>query len=98
MAETMEQIRTWLDHERIQPSVFQLSLIPGGTIFHLEFNAVSEAEAFTRAFAREVIPGERDAGNVAACLGPAGALCRGLCESGSQARSCRRCPGQWRYC
>ena len=73
LAEPMEQIRTWLDHERIQPSVFQLSLIPGGTIFHLEFNAVSEAEAFTRAFAREVIPGERDAGNVAACLGPAGA-------------------------
>jgi hypothetical protein len=46
-------------NERIQLSVFRLSLIPGGTIFRLEFKAVSEAEAFARVFAGEVIADER---------------------------------------
>jgi hypothetical protein len=65
LAEPMEQIRTWLNHAHSQPSVFRLSLIPGGTIFRLEFNAVSEAEAFARAFGGQVIGGER-AGSLAA--------------------------------
>jgi hypothetical protein len=65
-AEPMEQIRTWLDHKRIQPSVFRLSLMPGGTIFRVEFNAVSEAEAFARAFGGQVIRGRERIGSVAA--------------------------------
>ena len=55
----MARMRTWLDNERLEPGVFRLSLIPGGTIFRLEFNTVSDAEAFARAFAGEVIAGER---------------------------------------
>src|SRR5947208_3233949 len=51
LAEPMADIRSWLDHQRIQPSVFQLSLIPRATIFHLEFKAASDAEAFAQAFA-----------------------------------------------
>jgi hypothetical protein len=66
LAEPMEQIRTWLDHERIQPSVFRLSLISGGTVFRVEFNARREAEAFARAFGGEVIRGGERAGTVAA--------------------------------
>jgi hypothetical protein len=66
LAEPMEQMQTWLDNEHVQPSVFRLSLIPGGTIFRLEFNALSEAEAFARAFDGRVIGDERTAGNVAA--------------------------------
>jgi hypothetical protein len=66
LAEPMEQIRTWLDHEHVQPSVFRLSLMPGGTVFRVEFNAMGETEAFARAFAGEVIQDERAAGNVAA--------------------------------
>ena len=37
LAEPLAQMRTWLDHEHIQSSVFQLSLIAGETIFRLEF-------------------------------------------------------------
>ena len=59
LAEPMADIRTWLDHQRIQPSVFRLSLMPGGTMFHLEFKAAIDAEAFAQAFAGQVIGGER---------------------------------------
>ena len=55
----MADIRTWLDHRHIQPSVFRLSLIPGRTIFRLEFESASEAEAFAGAFSGQVIGGER---------------------------------------
>ena len=65
LAEPMADIRTWLDHQRIQPSVFRLSLMPGGTIFHLEFRAASDAEAFARALGGQVIADERP-GTVAA--------------------------------
>ena len=59
LAEPMEQIRTWLDHEHVQPSIFRLSLMPGGTVFRVEFNAMREAEAFLQAFGGRVIGGER---------------------------------------
>jgi hypothetical protein len=65
LAEPMAEIRTWLDREHIQPSVYRLSLIPGGTIFRLEFKTVGEAEAFARAFDGQVIRDDRT-GNVAA--------------------------------
>ena len=61
LAEPMADIRTWLDQQRIQPSVFRLSLMPGGTIFHLEFKAASDAEAFAEAFDGQVIKNERSA-------------------------------------
>ena len=66
LAEPMEQIRTWLDHEHVQPSIFRLSLMPGGTVFRVEFYAMREAEAFARAFSGEVIRGGARAGTVAA--------------------------------
>ena len=55
LAGPMEQMRTWLDNEHVQPSVFRLSPIPGGTVFRMEFNAIREAEAFARAFSAQVI-------------------------------------------
>jgi len=61
LAEPMADIRSWLDHQRIQPSVFQLSLIPRATIFHLEFKAASDAEAFAEAFDGQVIKNDRSA-------------------------------------
>jgi hypothetical protein len=66
LAEPMEQIRTWLDHEHVQPSVFRLSLMLGGTVFRVEFNAMREAEAFARAFGGQVIRGRERIGPVAA--------------------------------
>jgi hypothetical protein len=65
LAQPMADIRTWLDHQRIQPSVFRISLMPGGTIFHLEFKAASDAEVFAQAFGGQVIGDERS-GTVAA--------------------------------
>ena len=65
LAEPMADIRTWLDHQRIQPSVFRLSLMPEGTIFHLEFRAASDAEALAHVFGGQVIADERP-GTVAA--------------------------------
>ena len=65
LAEPMAAIRSWLDRKRVQPSVFRLSMIPGGTIFRLEFKGASEAEAFAQAFGGRVIDGE-DTGSVAA--------------------------------
>ena len=59
LAEPMADIRTWLDHQRIQPSVFRLSLMPGGTMFHLEFKTASDAEAFAEAFDGQVIRDKR---------------------------------------
>jgi len=41
-ASSMGAFTSWLDNQRIQPSVFPLSLNPKGTIFRLEFNTVSE--------------------------------------------------------
>ena len=59
LAGPMAQFRTWLDRERVQPGAFRLSLIPGHTIFHVEFESANDAEAFAQAFAGQVIWGER---------------------------------------
>ena len=59
LAAPMVQMRTWLDNERIQPSVFRFSIIPAGTIFRLEFKSASGAEAFAQAFGGKVIGDER---------------------------------------
>jgi hypothetical protein len=68
LAAPMSQMRTWLDDQRIQPSVFLLSVIPGGMMFLLEFKAVSEAEAFAQAFGGQVI-GDEHAGTLSARTG-----------------------------
>jgi hypothetical protein len=65
LAEPMAQIRTWLDHQQIVPSIFRLSLVPQGTIFRLEFKILSEAEVFAEAFGGQIIGSERT-GTVAA--------------------------------
>ena len=51
----MNQMRNWLDAKHIEPVVFRLSLIPGGTVFRMEFRSVGEAVAFARAFGGKVI-------------------------------------------
>jgi hypothetical protein len=54
LASPMNQMRTWLDAKRIEPVVFQLSIIPGGTVFRVEFRSAGEATAFARALAGRV--------------------------------------------
>ena len=54
LAGPMNQMRTWLDAKRVEPVVFQLSIIPGGTVFRVEFRSAREATAFARALAGRV--------------------------------------------
>jgi hypothetical protein len=55
LAAPMNQMRTWLDGKGIEPVIFRLSLIPGGTIFRVEFRLASAAEAFASALAGKVL-------------------------------------------
>ena len=59
LAQPLARFRTWLDREGIQPGAFRMSLVLGATIFHLEFKAAIDAEAFARAFDGQVIGDER---------------------------------------
>jgi hypothetical protein len=56
LAGPMEEMRMWLDGKGIQPALFRMSIIPGGTVFRLEFAGRSEAAAFARAFGGTVVP------------------------------------------
>ena len=46
--DTMNEIRTWLDHRRIQPALFK----PAGVGFEIDFNTEDEAHLFEQEFAR----------------------------------------------
>lgn len=47
----MAQMRTWLDHHRIQPAAFEFALLPKREIqFRLQFREPAEAAAFAEAF------------------------------------------------
>jgi hypothetical protein len=48
IAGPMAQMRTWLDAKAIQPAMFRISLVPGATIFYVEFSTVREARAFAK--------------------------------------------------
>ena len=50
LAAPLSQMRTWLDGKRIEPSAFQLSIIPRGMLFRLTFRERSQATAFAHAF------------------------------------------------
>jgi len=50
-----ESDEDWSDGKRIEPADFHLSLIPGGTVFWVEFRVVGESVAFARAFGGKVI-------------------------------------------
>jgi len=50
LANTMERMRTWLDHKRFEPAVFRYSFETGGIRVHVEFPVEVEAAAFARAF------------------------------------------------
>lgn len=47
----MAQMRTWLDHHRAQPALFEFALLPNREIrFRLQFREPGEAAAFAEAF------------------------------------------------
>ena len=56
----MTQMRTWLDHHRIEPSLFVVAFHPDREIrFHLQFQKAEDASAFDSVFSSDVL-GERD--------------------------------------
>ncbi|HEV8030583.1 MAG TPA: hypothetical protein VGP42_06145 [Stellaceae bacterium] len=55
LAGPMAAMRTWLDVHRVEPKLFQFSIISAGVIFSLQFQNGGDAAAFARAFGGEVI-------------------------------------------
>jgi len=60
LAAPMAQMRTWLDGKGIEPSLFRMSLIPGGTVFTVEFKDARAAAAFARALGGKMTPKRGD--------------------------------------
>jgi hypothetical protein len=48
--ERMNEMRTWLDSRRFEPSVFRYDHVEGGVVIHVEFTAEDEATAFASEF------------------------------------------------
>ena len=54
----MAQMRTWADHHKIEPSLFEVSFLPGREVrFRLQFQSASDAFAFAAVFEGEVLGG-----------------------------------------
>ena len=51
VGDTMNEIRSWLDHRKIQPASFRsLPVDGGGAGFEIGFNSEDEAHLFEKAF------------------------------------------------
>ncbi len=59
----MAQMRTWVDHHKAEPNLFEVGFLPHREIrFRLEFQDAGNASAFAQAFDGEVLskPGAAD--------------------------------------
>ena len=52
---SMTQMRTWLDHQRIEPDAFRHSSGGAGVTFRVDFKLEVEAAEFARAFGGRLI-------------------------------------------
>jgi hypothetical protein len=50
LANTMREMRMWLDHRKFVPQGFRQSTCPGGLALHVEFRGQSEAADFADRF------------------------------------------------
>jgi hypothetical protein len=55
LAETMRQMRMWLDHHKVVPNAFRQSTCPGGLALHVEFRLLYDATAFAVRFTGRVL-------------------------------------------
>ena len=63
----MAQMRAWLDHHRIEISLFELALLPGREIrFRLQFRSRRDAASFASVFNDGALGGPDVAGELAA--------------------------------
>lgn len=67
----MTQMRTWLDHRRIEPDAFRHSAGGAGVTFRVDFKLEGEAVLFARTFGGRVV-GLPTAPNGKAALWPSG--------------------------
>ena len=51
----MTSMREWLDHRRLEPSVFRYTFETVGLVFRCDFNAEADAAAFAQAFGGRVV-------------------------------------------
>lgn len=55
VAAPMASMRTWLDHNGIRPTLFELSFLPHRHVrFRVQFETLNDAAAFAQAFEGEV--------------------------------------------
>ena len=54
--ERMNEMRTWLDSHRFEPSAFRYDHVADGVVIHVEFAAEAEAAAFASEFGGKLNP------------------------------------------
>lgn len=65
LANTMREMRMWLDHRKLAPQGFRQSACSGGLVLHVEFRGQGEAAAFANFFDGRVLgtpPGQPSPG------------------------------------
>lgn len=65
LANTMREMRMWLDHRKLAPQAFRQSACPGGLALHVEFRGRGEAAAFADFFGGRILsmpPGQASPG------------------------------------
>lgn len=55
---SMAEMRTWLDHRRIEPNGFRHRRENFCIMFHVDFNSEPDAVGFARAFGGRVVGGQ----------------------------------------
>ena len=62
----MEQMRTWLDHHRVEPRLFDVAFLLGEIRFRFQFKNASDVSGFASVFGGEMFDDEDTGGNLAA--------------------------------
>ena len=57
LGDEMAQMRTWIDHKGCAPAAFRAVSSPHCSVFHVEFSAGPEADAFASAFGGRLLTG-----------------------------------------
>ena len=57
ISDTMDKMRTWLDHNRFEPAIFRFSLTGRLVLFRVDFTVETEANAFAGAFDGKLVVG-----------------------------------------
>jgi hypothetical protein len=65
LANTMREMRTWLDHHKVVPHACRQSTCAQGLAVHIEFNGQRDAEEFASRFGGRVLGARPDWSNKA---------------------------------